>query len=223
MRFRALGLALAVLAAVAVPPAGAADPAVELAGSLQRKYDTVKDFSADFVHAYRGGVLRRQRTERGRLLVKKPGRWRWEYTSPEEKLFISDGATVWYYMPEDRQVVVGPVPDQTETSTPALFLAGKGNLVRDFKPSLVESPEGMPPGSRALKLVPSTRQLDYESLILVVEPRSLSLVGLVWQDAQGGVSSFAFTNLKENVGPADRQFVFAIPRGVDVVEGSSPR
>jgi outer membrane lipoprotein carrier protein len=126
-------------------------------------------------------------------------------------------------MPEDRQVVVGPVPDQTETSTPALFLAGKGNLVRDFKPSIVELPEGMPHGSRALKLVPNTRQLDYESLILVLEPRSLSLVGLVWQDAQGGVSSFAFANLKENVGPADKQFVFTIPRGVDVVEGSSPR
>jgi outer membrane lipoprotein carrier protein len=168
-------------------------------------------------------VLRRQRTEKGRLLVKKPGRWRWEYTSPEEKLFVSDGMTVWYYMPEDRQVVVGPVPDQTETSTPALFLAGKGNLVRDFKPSIVELPEGMPHGSRALKLVPNTRQLDYESLILVLEPRSLSLVGLVWQDAQGGVSSFAFANLKENVGPADKQFVFTIPRGVDVVEGSSPR
>ena len=104
-----------------------------------------------------------------------------------------------------------------------LFLAGKGSLVRDFKPSIVALPEGMPHGSRALKLVPNTRQLDYESLILVVEPRSLSLIGLVWQDAQGGVSSFAFTNLQENLGPADKQFVFAIPRGVDVVEGSSPR
>jgi outer membrane lipoprotein carrier protein len=222
MRARARLAAVVVVFAFAERGA-AGDPAVELAQALQRKYDTVKDFSADFVHTYRGGVLRRQRTEKGQLLVKKPGRWRWQYISPEEKLFVSDGTTVWYYIPDDRQVVVGPVPDETETSTPALFLAGTGNLMRDFKPSIVDVPEGMPAGSRALKLLPNTRQIDYDSLTLVVAPKTLSIVGLVWLDSQGGTSSFSFTDLKENVGPADKQFVFTIPRGVDVVKGSSPR
>ena len=62
----------------------------ELAQALQRKYDRIKDFSSDFVHAYRGGVLNKKLTERGRLLVKKPGKMRWEYTAPERKLFVSD-------------------------------------------------------------------------------------------------------------------------------------
>jgi len=65
--------------------------APELARALQKKYDTIKDFSADFVHAYEGGVLRKQITERGHLLVKKPGKMRWDYTSPEQKQFVSDG------------------------------------------------------------------------------------------------------------------------------------
>jgi len=128
--------------------------AAELAKALQRKYDTVRDFSADFTQTYRGGVLKRQMTESGRVLVKKPGRMRWEYKTPEEKLFVSDGAKVFWYVPQDKQVIVSLVPQDDRASTPALFLAGKGDITRDFIPSLVESPAGQPEGARALKLVP---------------------------------------------------------------------
>src|SRR5437660_5838279 len=117
--------------------------APELAQALQKKYDTIKDFSADFVHAYEGGVLRKQITERGRLLVKKPGKMRWDYTSPEEKVFVSDGAKMYSYIPQDKQVIVATVPAEDEASTPTLFLAGKGNLTRDFTPSLTETPSGL--------------------------------------------------------------------------------
>src|SRR5437868_7830375 len=191
--------------------------APELAQALQKKYDTIKDFSADFVHTYEGGVLRKQITERGRLLVKKPGKMRWDYTDPEKKSFVSDGVKMYSYIPQDKQVIVSSVPRDDEASTPALFLAGKGSLTRDFSPSLVDAPSTMPPGSRALKLVPKARQPDYDWLTLVVDPASLDIRGLQTIDAQGGKSSFSFTNLKENVGIADKEFAFKIPRGVDVV------
>src|ERR1041385_3128128 len=84
--------------------------APELAQALQKKYDAVKDFSADFTHTYEGGVLRKQITERGRMTIKKPGRMRWQYTAPEEKLFVSDGLKLYSYVPEDKQVVVANVP-----------------------------------------------------------------------------------------------------------------
>ena len=199
-----------------------ADPtAAELASSLQRKYDGIKDFSADFTHAYEGGVLRKQITERGRLLVKKPGKMRWDYSVPEPKQFVSDGVKMYSYVPQDKQVIVANVPPDDRATTPTLFLAGKGNLTRDFTPSLVDPPAGMPAGSRALKFVPKARQPDYDWLILVVDAASLAIRGLVTVDAQGGKSSFSFTNLKENVGVADREFAFKIPRGVDVVSASS--
>jgi outer membrane lipoprotein-sorting protein len=57
----------------------------------------------------------------------------------------------------------------------------------------------------------------------VVDPASLDIRGLVTVDSQGGTSSFSFMNLKENVGLADRDFAFKIPRGVDVVSDASPR
>src|SRR5437773_237321 len=85
--------AFALFLAVSIAAQSRVDSsAQDLAQALQRKYDGIKDFSADFTHSYRGGVLRKEITERGRLLVKRPGRMRWQYTSPEEKLFVSDGA-----------------------------------------------------------------------------------------------------------------------------------
>ena len=89
MRFRVFTIGLLLLATASI---GAQSPTADtIARDLQRKYDRVTDFSADFVHSYRGGVLKQQATERGTLLVKKPGKMRWEYTTPEKKLFVSDG------------------------------------------------------------------------------------------------------------------------------------
>jgi len=195
--------------------------APELAHALQKKYDTIKDFSADFVHAYEGGVLRKQITERGHLLVKKPGKMRWDYTSPEQKQFVSDGVKMYSYIPQDKQVIVSTIPPEDEATTPTLFLAGKGNLVRDFTASITDAPKGMPADTRALKLVPKVRQKDYDWLVLVVDPNTLDFRGLVTVDAQGGISTFSFANLKVNVGVADKEFTFKVPRGVDVVIASS--
>jgi len=221
LRARHAVAALIIVAAASTPRSnilvhGAEETAAELAAALQRKYDGIKDFSADFTHAYEGGVLKKKITERGRLVVKKPGKMRWDYFAPEQKQFVSDGLKMYSYIPQDKQVVVASVPEN-DAATPALFLAGKGNLTRDFTASLVDAPAGMPAGSRALKLVPRVRQTEYDSLVLVVDPATLGIRGLVTIDAQGGTSSFSFTNLQENTGVADKAFAFKIPRGVDVI------
>ena len=210
-------MALVAVLAAAVPLRSAEPSAVELAQALQRKYDTIRDFSTDFVHNYRSGALRKQLTEKGHLLIKKPGKMRWEYTAPEQKLFVSDGVKIYSYVPQDKQVIVSSVPREDTASAPALFLAGKGNLVRDFTPALTEVPPGMPPGTRALKLVPKVPQPDYDWIVLLVDQSTLGLRGLVSTDAQGGTSTFSFANLKENVNLADKEFAFQMPRGVDVV------
>ena len=218
---KAIAALLLIAAAAAVRStstvAAADQTAAELAAALQRKYDGIKDFTADFIHAYQGGVLRKKITERGHLVVKKPGKMRWEYSAPEPKQFVSDGMKMYSYIPQDKQVIVASVPPENEATTPALFLAGKGSLTRDFTASLDEVPPGMPAGSRALKLVPKARQPEYDSLVLVIDPATLALRGLVTIDAQGGTSSFTFTNLQENTGVADKAFAFKIPRGVDVI------
>jgi len=74
-----------------------------------------------------------------------------------------------------------------------------------------------------LKLVPRKAQPDYDWLVLLVDPGSLTLRGMVTADAQGGTSTFSFSDLKENVGLADKEFTFRIPRGVDVITDSGAR
>lgn len=210
---------VALIAAGGLAPGtrGAASEPQALAQALQRKYDTVRDFSTDFVHSYQGGVLRKTVTERGRLLVKKPGMMRWAYSGEDQKVFVSDGRKMYSYIPADNQVYVGSVPSDDQASTPALFLAGKGQLLRDFVISAGALPSGAPAGTTALKLVPKRSDGDYEWLALVVDEGSLQLRMLLTGDKQGGQSTFAFTNMKENVGLSDREFTFRIPRGVDVV------
>ncbi len=190
-------------------------PAPEaLAQSLQQRYQGIRDFSADFVHSYRGGVLRTQTQERGTVSVKKPGRMRWVYTAPEKKEFVADGQKVYSYIPQDKQVIVTDVPPDNQATTPALFLAGKGDIGRDFRAAYAENAA---PGTVALKLTPRETEPEYEYLVVAVDPATLQIRALTTRDRQGGESTLTFTNLKENQGIADREFAFRIPRGVDVI------
>lgn len=211
----ALAAWIAVWAAAA--PQTARPPAEELARQVQAHYDTVRDFTADFMHSYVGGVLRTRLTEQGRLQVKKPGRMRWDYTEPESKTFVSDGTQLYSYIPADRQVYVSPVPSEDQATTAVLFLAGKGNLLRDFTLSYAESQPAAARGTVALRLDPKLPERDYDWLVLVVDRTTLRIRSLVAADNQGGTSTFEFRNLQENVGLADRTFEFKIPRGVDVI------
>jgi outer membrane lipoprotein carrier protein len=198
---------------------GGLPPIAELAGRLQTRYDAIRDFSADFVHVYEGGLLRKRAIERGTVLIKKPGLMRWTYTDPEKKEFVSDGIKLYAYVPQDKQVIVSSLPAADQAASPVLFLAGKGRLTRDFAVNYADAPDA-PAATYAVKLVPRERQTEYDWLILIVDRQTLGLRRLVTVDEQGGRSTFTFSNLRENVGLADREFVFKIPRGVDVVTDS---
>ncbi len=215
--------ALGLVSALTLTAAAQAPTADTVARDLQAKYDRINDFSADFVHGYRGGVLKQQATERGRMMVKKPGKMRWEYTAPEKKTFVSDGHKMYSYLPKDRQVIVSTVPaTDGQAASPALFLTGKGSITRDYNAAFEKEAEA-PAGTIALKLTPKKRQAEYDWLTLVVDPGTLRLRMLVTVDPQGGRSTFTFSNLKENVGLADNLFVFSMPRNVDVVNDSGAR
>jgi len=203
------------------PLAAAAQPrpsAEELARALQQRYEKIRDFSADFVHSYQGGALRMRATERGTVAVKKPGKMRWTYTAPEKKTFVSDGVRLYSYIPEDRQVIVSKVPSSDEATTALMFLAGRGNVARDFTASYADR---APAGVWLLKLVPKRAERDYDTLVLGLDPATLQIRTLTTRDRQGGESSFTFANMKENRGISDKEFAFRIPRGVDVITDGS--
>jgi outer membrane lipoprotein carrier protein len=212
MRLTSIVVALACVA-VSLHAQAPQTPA-SVARALQTRYEGIRDFSADFVHTYRGGVLKTETREQGTVSVKKPGMMRWIYVKPERKEFVSDGRKVYSYIPEDKQVIVANVPADDAATTPAMFLAGKGEIVRDFTPTLEANP---PAGTTALKLTPKKTEPEYEYLVITVDAKTFQLRALTTKDGQGGQSTLTFSNLKENTGISDKEFAFRVPRGVDVI------
>jgi outer membrane lipoprotein carrier protein len=210
---RLLPIAL-LLMAPAVAAGQARPSAAETAQAVQQKYDKVRDFTADFTQIYEGGVLKKTSSEKGTVQIKKPGRMRWEYLTPDRKTFVSDGRKVYSYISADKQAILTDVPTEDEATTAVLFLAGKGNLVRDFR---VTYANGAGDGTLALRLDPKQKQRDYDWLILGVDARTLQIRSLTAADQQGGRSTFQFSNYRENTGLADSAFDFKIPKGTDVI------
>lgn len=197
---------------VAGAPIQSAPPAAELAARLQARYESIRDFTADFTQTYRGVLLRQAATERGTAMVKKPNRIRFAYASPEAKLFVSDGTVLKTYYPEERAGSIQPLPAEGEASTALLFLAGRGHLVRDFTASIVA---GAPAGEWHLGLVPRSPQADFDTLTLYTDARTLALLGFATTDDQG-TNEIRFSHLKENTGLPDRAFAFTFPKGTDI-------
>jgi outer membrane lipoprotein carrier protein len=207
-----------VLASTAASFAQSPSPsAAEVAAALQRKYDSIRDFSADFTHQHEGGVLRRKAVEQGTLIVKKPGKMRWEYKSPEKKVFVSDGTRIYFHDPANNQVTVSEVPQGDQAASAALFLTGKGNLTRDFTASFIQGGDGTAAGTYALRLDPKSPQSEYDWLEIVVDRDTLLIRSLAAAEKQGGRSTFLFSKFKENVGVGDKPFEFQIPRGAEVI------
>jgi outer membrane lipoprotein carrier protein len=210
---------LALMVALAFGVQGLAQalpPPQELAAALQKKYDAIRDFSAEFVQLHEGGVLRKKATaEKGTVFVKKPGKMRWNYKSPEEKIFVSDGRQMQLYVPADKQVIVSPVPAEDRATSAVLFLMGRGSLTRDFT---VTHGQGGTDSTYVLRLDPKIRQAEYDWLQLTVDRKSLQIRELTAGDQQGGRSTFRFTDFKENTGVSDKTFAFTPPRGTDVVQ-----
>jgi len=219
---RILSFVQAVMVGVSMTPqapAQAQPPAQEVAAALQKKYDAIRDFTADFVHDSEGGILRKKQTEQGFVQVKKPGKMRWDYKAPEPKVFVSDGRRIFLYVPADNQVIISPVPEEDQATTGVLFLVGKGNLTRDFT---VTYADGGGSDAYALRLQPKLPERDYDWLQIVVDRRTLQIRSLSAADSQGGRSTFQFSNFKENVGLSDKTFGFKIPRGADVTTNGAP-
>jgi outer membrane lipoprotein carrier protein len=217
---RILTVAPALLLVVCAAAQAPARPsAQEVAAALQKKYDGVRDFRADFVHDSEGGLLRKKQSERGVVQVKKPGKMRWDYTAPEPKVFVSDGRRIYLYVPADNQVIISAVPEADQATTAVLFLVGKGSLTRDFTVSYGDGETG---DTYALRLQPRLPERDYDWLHIVVDRRTLQIRSLSAADSQGGRSTFQFSNYKENTGLADKTFEFKIPRGADVTNNGPP-
>lgn len=185
-----------------------------VAEKVDRYYNALRTLKCDFTEQYQGNGT--ERSESGTLLLKKPGRMRWDYTQPQQKLFLTDGRTAWFYVPADRQARKSPAKDLDDLRSPLRYLLGKTKLEKELD-QLTFAPDVSPvePGDAVLRGRPKNMS-GVEDVLLEATPAG-QIRRLIIHESDGSTTEFTFTNIKENVSIPDSTFHFSPPAGVEVI------
>jgi outer membrane lipoprotein carrier protein len=204
---------------LAISLAQAADPANihAVAQAVDNHYNRLRTLQTDFIETYRGNGM--ERTESGTLWLKKPGKMRWEYRSPKEKLFLSDGQNAWFYVPGDRQARKTPVRKLDDLRSPLSLLLGKTKLEKELQ-GLSRAPDLAPttPGDTVLRGVPKALADRVNFVVLEITSENW-IRRIVIEEMDGSSTEFLFQSPKENVEISDQRFRFTPPAGVETVQG----
>ncbi len=188
-----------------------------VASAVDAHYNHLRSLQAEFTELYRGSGT--ERTESGTLWLKKPGKMRWEYRSPREKLFVSDGKDAWFYVPGDRQARKTSAKKLEDVRSPLAFLLGKTKLEKELRGlSLAPDIEAMAAGDLVLRGVPTALGDSVSEIVLEITPES-RIVRLVLMGVDGSATEYRFTEQKEDIAVTDERFNFKAPAGTEVVEG----
>ena len=189
-----------------------------LAGKVDQRYDHMRTLEARFTEIYSGAGI--NRTESGTLLMKRPGRMRWDYDQPRPKVFLTDGHTAWFYVPGEKQVRRTPVKQLDDLRSPLRYMLGKTKLEKELDGlSLAPDRKPLNPGDVVLRGVPNGMGDRIEQTLLEVTPDGL-IARIVIEERDGSVTEFRFLQQKENVEIPDGQFRFTPPPGTEVVAGT---
>jgi outer membrane lipoprotein carrier protein len=190
-----------------------------VARQVDEHYNQLRSLQAEFTEIYQGAGAQRQ--ESGTLWLKKPGKMRWEYRSPQEKLFLSDGKLTWLYLPSERQARKSPLKDLADLRSPLAFLLGKTKLEKELT-SLSFAPDADPskPENVMVRGVPRGLEDRVEQVLLEITPDH-RIARMVIHATDDSITEYRFNNQKENIEVPDRQFRFTVPAGTEVIEGTS--
>jgi outer membrane lipoprotein carrier protein len=184
---------------------------------IQTRYEKTNDFEANFIQEYIGKVMRQANRGEGKVYFKKKGMMRWDYTIPNQKL-ISDGHTLWYYQPEEKQVLISDVSKILKERTPLAFLAGEGNLNRDFNLLNLNESISQKEDNYLVELAPKEPLATVAKLILTVDKKTYIVLQADVLDGLGNVTRTRFIEIKTNVGFSNSFFQFTIPPGTEVIK-----
>jgi len=194
----------------------------EVVAKVQEQYEMHSDFKASFLQESIIKSLGKKQQAEGVVYFKKPGKMRWVYRQPTQQEIISDGKSLWTYRPEDNQVIVARMPQAFQSKAPTTFLAGIGNLKRDFQARFFKEPSSGKDYS--LELIPLEAQGSLEKLFLIVERETFKILQAKVQDVMGNVTQMNFSKIQFDNHLSDSLFTFTPPKGVEVfnMPGSAP-
>lgn len=194
----------------------------DLVERLQGRYQEVTDLTARFDQSSTNKSLGITQEAAGRLLLKKPGKMRWEYATPEVRLFITNGTTLWVYTPGDSQVIVQPMTAVT-SPLPLAFLAGTGDLRRDFDVVEARRATGAGLPFHTLSLTPKTPDPAVARMVLEVDPITFLIRQVSLFDAYSNTTVITLHTLRVNTHIPDGTFSFSPPPGVQTIFPSPSR
>jgi outer membrane lipoprotein carrier protein len=184
---------------------------------LQKHYKATQSFSAKFTETITrvgGPPLERQ----GSVYYSKPGRVRFDFTSPQPETLVSDGTTFYDYDPGLNQVMETPLKNVLRTKSAAAFLMGVGNIAHEFDAMPMVGDEA---NLKSLRLTPKAGGGD--RIGLGIDPANFNIVILQLTDALGNVTVFHFEDIRINVPIEAELFAFKIPAGADIVGPQQPQ
>jgi outer membrane lipoprotein carrier protein len=193
----------------------------EVLNEIQSRYEKTNDIEANFIQDYFGKGMKQPNRGEGKVYFRKRGMMRWDYTAPNQKL-ISDGQTLWYYQPDEKQVLISDVSSVLNEKTPLAFLAGEGNLSRDFKLLNLKESVSQKEDNYIIELAPKEPIATLSKLILTVDKKAYIVLQVDVLDALGNVTRTRFINIKTNVGLSSSFFQFTSPPGTEVIKPQGP-
>lgn len=182
--------------------------------ALQRTYDATVDFVADFRQETDVKTLGRSLKASGKVSFKRPGKMLWNYETPKGQFVLADGKHLYFYQPEQNQVIKSPLKNAFRGDIPLSFLLGLGNLKKDFNASLKASDEVQ----NVLRLEPKGEAGGHNEILVGVSKSSSDIVWVSVRDAANNLTTLRFSNMRKGVGIKDSLFQLQIPNGADVVE-----
>jgi outer membrane lipoprotein carrier protein len=182
--------------------------------TLQKNYDATVDFVADFRQHTEVKALNRSLKAWGKVSFKRPGKMLWRYDEPKGQFVLADGQHLYFYQPEQNQIIKSPLKNAFRTDIPLSFLLGIGNLKKDFNAALKTTDESQ----YVLRLVPKSDSGGFGEILLGVSKNSADILWVSIRDATGNLTTIRFSGMRKGVGLKDSLFTLQIPNGVDVVE-----
>jgi outer membrane lipoprotein carrier protein len=202
-------LALALKAAPQVDSKATAE-------AVDQHYNRLKSLKSLFTEIYQAPGV--SRTESGTLWLKKPGRMRWEYKEPREKLFLADSHTAYFYVPGERQARKTAIKNLDDIRSPLRYLLGKTKLEKELSGlSLAPDVPALQQGDVVLRGVPKSMADRISEVVLEISP-SHQIVRIRILEVDGTTTDFRFTNIEENVPVQDSLFRFTPPPGVETIQ-----
>jgi outer membrane lipoprotein carrier protein len=181
---------------------------------LQKNYDSTADFTADFRQETEVKTLNRSLKSSGKLSFKRLGKMLWRYEEPKGQFVLADGKYLYFYQPDQNQVIKSPLKNAFRGDIPLSFLLGLGNLKKDFNATLKSSDANQ----YVLRLEPKGEAGGFTEILLTVNKTSFDIASVSVRDAASNLTSVRFSNMRKGVGLKDSLFEVEIPKGADVVE-----